>query len=130
MKTLIKHKEYLKDIYWAQNKQKLYFTSDINVKRLRKNRKYYNLDEIRCEDKHAFTIQTLDCVDKELWASTPYIKTEGDFILITVKKFGYLTDEDIEKAIRRYLKYVDFIAYNVFWRNKQIIPYEIKDYEL
>ena len=121
MSILKKHKKRLEKLYW-KNDQKLKFYTYTDLKWMRKhNPEALDCEDIMCGDYYCFFIQTLSYVDKEYWANTPYIQTLDGYIVITVKKFGALTDKDIAKAIKRYLKYVgcDW-CFNKYWNGKLI----------
>ena len=67
-------------------------------------------------------IQTWDEIDEEIIAHTPYCQrtTYWDGYMITVPKFGELTDEDISKAIGYVLRCIEresisfFTLYNTY----------------
>ena len=116
---IIRMRYMLENAYWGDNKQELHFYTYTDLKYLKKSKRFmYTFDDIFCNDYFCFTIQTLDCVEPELWGSTPYILSKDSFVTITVHKFGNLTEDDIKKAIKKYLKYIDCFCINAFWNNK------------
>ena len=93
-------KKYLEKHYW-KNKQWLNLTAWIDEKYCKKRNNYF-CQEVCCDDITFLEIRTWDYFsgDPNRIAYTPYCeKAEWTGYLITVPKYGELTDEDISKAI-------------------------------
>ena len=95
-------RKYIEKKYWKEN-QRLNFKTCVE----KEEGSYYS-QEITIGDYYFCEIITLDCVDVSELGSIPYcIKCDWGEFLITVQKFGELTDEDVHKAIGYCLKQLD-----------------------
>jgi len=89
-----KFKKYLEKKYWKEN-QRLKLET-----RIEKEEGSYTYQEINCDDYSFCEIQTFDCLYPSEIGTVPYCyKSSWGEYIITVPKFGELTDQDIEKAI-------------------------------
>ena len=121
-----KFKKYLEKKYWKEN-QRLKFKTRAN----KEKGNYYSQD-IECGDYSFCEIQTFDCLYQSAVGTTPYcyIASWGGYI-ITVPKFGELTDEDVEKAIAYCLSLINmFGIWNIELDGKLINGMIFHDYAL
>ena len=86
--------KYMEKKYWKENQ-----SLDLKTEIEKEDGRYY-WQEISCGDYYLCEIQTYDSLYPSEWGSTPYcFKPPWTGFLITVPKFGGLTDEDVHKAI-------------------------------
>jgi len=131
-----KFAKYIEKNYYNDD-QKLLLEGWVDEKAQRESHCYFS-QEVYYKDFGLCDIQTWDCVNEERIAHTPYCErmTFWDGYIITVPKFGELTDEDIAKAIGYVLKCIEeesnsfFSIYNVYFDKVHIDWNRTKNYTL
>ena len=112
-----KLKKYLNKIYW-KNKQHLKLKGWVDVEAQKLN-EVYTSQEVYINNVTFIDIQTWSVFgyNYDLISYTPYCEkaTEWTGYVITVPKFGQLTDEDIDKAITYTLHRINEDACDDIW---------------
>lgn len=123
-------KKLLEKYYW-KDKQKLLLETGIDTKAQKKNNQYYS-QEICYNGHYLCEIDTLDCYKHSTsLGAIPYCqRSDWGNWLITVPKFGQLTDKDIYKAIGYVLKQISsWHLWNIYLNGKHIPILIFHNYE-
>lgn len=127
----IKQWKKLIDKYYRKDKQKLLLETYVDTKEQKKHNVYYS-QTIFYKDDCLCEIATFECYKhSSSLGSIPYCKRSewGDW-LITVPKFGQLTDKDIYKAIGHVLKQINkWWLWNIYLDNKHVSILKTHNYQ-
>ncbi len=117
--------------YYRKDNQKLLLETWVDTKIQKKNKQYFSQD-IAYKEHILCEIDTLDIYKySSSLGSIPYCqRSEWGNWLITVPKFGELTDKDTYKAIEYILKQIDrWRMWNIHLNKKYISFSYFHDYE-
>ena len=116
--------------YWKDD-QKLLFKTYLDTKEMKRRKQYYS-QEIGIGDNYLCEIDTFDSYKYSTsLGAIPYCqRSEWGNWLITVPKFGQLTDDDIYKAIGYVLRQINsFWLWNIYLNKKHIPILKFHNYE-